>query len=339
LLLMSDDLDPRILAQWLAGDLDPDDRAVLERWLAADPEHALQLARARELWRRAGDQARTEAREPDPNEAARWAGILGAIRDRPSTLEHPRRRRAADQWGAAAVLLVMAGAGTWVVTHDQAPMRVYETAQGERAEFRLGDGTRVMLNVASQLRVPADYGERSHEVYLQGGAYFEMVHDSASSLEVHAGDMVARDLGTEFTVGAYPEQRHARVVVREGLVSFHAEDSEVATLGATLRPGQQGRLDDRDVPTVQHADTTTEFAWVGGTIIFDRTPLRDALPQLGRWLDLEFRLSDASLGRVQLAATLTNQPADDAVRFLASSLGLRMERQGRVVTIYPGLRR
>ena len=102
-------------------------------------------------------------------------------------------------------------------------------------------------------------------------------------------------------------------------------------------PGQQGRLDENGIPRIQRADTAAEFAWTGGTLMFDGTPLGDALPQLGRWFDLEFRLSNASLGRIQLAATLTNQPTDDALRFLAASLGLRMARRGRVVTFYPGL--
>jgi transmembrane sensor len=352
---MSDDLDPRILAKWLAGILDPGEQAALEGWLAADPARAVQLDQARELWRRAGDVARAEADAPDPEEPARWAGILGAIRAgegarahraaRALTLEIPTRRRWVERWVAAAVLAVLAGGGIWASTHVRTlrvaeaprPWRTYETARGERAEFRLADGTRVMLNVASRLRVPADFGDRTRNVYLDGGAYFEVVHDSTRLFTVHAGDIVARDLGTEFTVGAYPEQRHARVVVRKGLVALLSAAPGNAAAGDTLRPGQQGRLDDNGTPKVQRADTTGEFAWTGGTLVFDGTPLRAALPQLGRWFDLEFHLSDDSLGRIQLAATLTNQPTDDALRFLAASLGLRAERRGRVVTFYPGL--
>ena len=356
---MSDDLDPRILAKWLAGILDPGEQATLEGWLSADPARAVQLEQARELWRRAGDVARAEADAPDPEEAARWAGILGAIRAgegapahppahravRALTLEIPTRRRWVERWVAAAVLAVVAGGGIWASAHVRAlrvaeaprAWRTYETARGERAEFRLADGTRVMLNVASRLRVPADFGDQTRSVYLDGGAYFEIVHDSTRLFQVHAGDIVARDLGTEFTVGAYPEQRHARVVVRKGLVALRSAARGNAAAGDTLRPGQQGRLDDRGTPTVQRADTTAEFAWTGGTLVLDGTPLRDALPQLGRWFDLEFHLSDDSLGRIQLAATLINQPTDDALRFLAASLGLRMERRGRAVTFYPGL--
>ena len=354
---MSDYLDPILLTKWLTGQLDPDERQALERWLTADPARATELEQARELWRRAGEAARAEADAPDPGEAARWAGIMREIRAdrepassppgravRSLALEIPSAPRLIERWVAAAVLTIAAGGGLWLaararterVAEPPRPMRVYETARGERAEFRLSDGTRVMLNVASRVRVPADFGDRTRSVFLEGGAYFEVVHDSTRPFAVHAGDVVAQDVGTEFTVGAYPEQRHARVVVREGLVALRAAAGNAVT-GDTLRPGQQGRLGENGIPMVQHADTAAEFAWTGGTLMFDGTPLRDALPQLGRWFDLEFRFSNASLGRIQLAATLTNQPTDDALRFLAASLGLRMERRGRVVTLYPGL--
>jgi transmembrane sensor len=162
-----------------------------------------------------------------------------------------------------------------------------------------------------------------------------VVRDSTRPFAVHAGDLVARDLGTQFVVGAYPEQPHARVIVREGLVALQGAGAMDTAASTTLRPGQQGRLDDRGRPRIQRADTAAEFGWTGGTLVLDGTPLREALPQLGRWFDLEFRLSDSSLGRIPLAATLTNQPTDDALRFLAATLGLRAERRGRVVTFHP----
>ena len=36
---MSDYLDPILLTKWLTGQLDPDERQALERWLTADPAY------------------------------------------------------------------------------------------------------------------------------------------------------------------------------------------------------------------------------------------------------------------------------------------------------------
>jgi transmembrane sensor len=341
---MSDELDPVLVAKWIAGRLDADDQRLLDQWLAADPGRAAELEELRDLWRRAGEMAETHAANADPAESARWAGVLRAIREPVRAVEFPFAQRRSRAWGwvaAAAALALLAGGGLWVADRSRRevaqvprPMRVHQTSRGERAEFRLSDGTRVMLNVESRVRVPADFGEQSRTVYLEGGAYFDVAHDARRPFAVHAGDLVAKDLGTEFTVRAYPEDQHARVVVRAGKVALRSAIATDTASVATLEPGELGSLDAAGMPVVQKADTAADFAWTGGTLVLDGTPLRDALPQLGRWFDLEFRLADRSLGRIPVAATLINQPTDEALAFLAASLGLREVRRGRIVTFY-----
>ena len=358
---MSDQLDPVLAAKWVAGELSADDRRALDEWLAADPAHAAQLEELRQLWSMAGDAAEARAATPDPAEAARWAAVVRGIRAgetagspppvrrpgpvRAMTFPSVERRSRTWLWAsaAAAAVLVAVGGGMWLgadrdrsqVAEAPGPMRVRETARGERADFRLIDGTRVMLNVASRIRVPADFGERNRTVYLEGSAYFDVVHDDGRPFAVHAADIVAKDLGTEFVVRAYPEDAHASVVVRTGKVVLRGVGASDTSAQGLLGPGQIGRLDADGRPLVRRADLAAHFAWTTGTLVIDGTPLRDALPELSRWFDLDFRLADSSLGEIPLAATLTNQPTDEALSFLAASLGLRQVRQGRVVAFYP----
>jgi transmembrane sensor len=247
-LSMSDELDPQLLAKWVTGRLDPAGQRVLAEWLSADPARAAQLDELRALWRMAGDEAEARAAAPDPAEEARWAGVLHAIREgdgRPAehreraehspplarTIEFPYpRQNRTWTWAAAAAIVLAIGGGAWIAANRSRPglaeapppMREYRTARGERAEFRLVDGTRVMLNVASRVRVPADFGEADRTVYVDGGAYFDVVHDARHPFVVHAGDIVAKDLGTEFVIRAYPEDSHAHVIVRAGRVALRS---------------------------------------------------------------------------------------------------------------------
>jgi transmembrane sensor len=85
---------------------------------------------------------------------------------------------------------------------------------------------------------------------------------------------------------------------------------------------------------VEQVDTTALFGWIEGWLVFDDTPLRDALPQLSRWYDLDFRLADSALGKLPLSGTFKEQLADDGLDALAASLGLRQVRHSRVVTLY-----
>ncbi|MBA3345891.1 MAG: FecR domain-containing protein [Gemmatimonadales bacterium] len=277
--------------------------------------------------------------------AAVWESIereLGTPR-KSFSLGQERRRSSLVR---VAALVLVAGAGALggralfraepELATPVSPMRVVTTPPGQRASFRLPDGTSVMLGVASTLRHPMSFGVGGREVHLEGEAYFEVVHQDGRPFVVRAGDVIAEELGTEFIVRAYPEDRQARVVVREGQVAVRAADSSVATAGRVLLPGQSGRLDTDGRPVVESADTSAYFAWTEGRLVFDDIPLRDALPQLSRWFDLEFLLADSALGQMSLTATFKNQPTADALDLLAASLGMRQVRGSRTVTFYPG---
>jgi transmembrane sensor len=340
------EIDWQLLERYLAGETTADERGRVEAWLAEDPEHWTQLNDLRDAIAQAAlsepavDQAKSEVWARLEGEVGRAGETEPARSARRPTLALPARRWSAGAQIAAAALLTAVGAAAVGAllfragSHEPAPaFRVATTARGQRATFRLPDGTHVMLGVASRLRYPASLDGASREITLEGEAYFEVVHNERSPFVVHAGDLVAKDLGTEFTVRAYPEDARARVVVREGRVGIRAVEAPPAA-ERIVAAGQVGRLRDREEPVVEQADTAALFAWTQGRLVFDRTPLRDALPQLGRWFDLDFRLADSVLGDVPLTATLTTHPTPDVLDNLAASLGMRQRRVGRVVTLY-----
>jgi ferric-dicitrate binding protein FerR (iron transport regulator) len=106
--------------------------------------------------------------------------------------------------------------------------------------------------------------------------------------------------------------------------------------GTVVRPGEMARLGQNGLPQVEPADTAAYFAWIAGTLVFDSTPLRDALPQLSRWYDLDFRLADSSLGTIPLSGRLDQTLTPARLDLLAASVGLTHVRRGREVTFYRG---
>ena len=343
-------MDWQLLDRYLSGDASPEEQARMEAWLAEDPEHWAQLAALREALEKAAlsdpavEKAKAEVWSRLEREIGGAGNPLGRDQERPprrvpQLTVFPRRRWFTTAQIAAALFVTAIGGTALGVLllrrYPSAPAeatQVARTAPGQRAMFRLPDGTQVVLGVASVLRYPRRFSGGSREVSLEGEAYFDVVDRERQPFVVHAGDLIAKDLGTQFTVRAYPEDLGARVVVREGRVAIRS-----LAAGAPERvvaPGQLGRLGGGGEPTVEKADTSAYFAWTEGRLVFDGTPLRDALPQLGRWFDLEFRLADSTLGDVRLHATLKTQPTPDVLNNLAASLGMRQRQQGRTVTLY-----
>jgi ferric-dicitrate binding protein FerR (iron transport regulator) len=343
------EIDRELLERYLSGVATPDECERVEAWLTEDPERWAQVTALRDeiaeasLSEPAVEQAKAEVWArlvPVVGEAGEpaAASLKRGRRGTPDFAFPERRRKSISGALAAAVVVLTIGGGvaaTLLLRRQMAPaeaIRVAATAPAERATFRLPDGTQVMLGVASTLRYPAAFTDGRRAVALEGEAYFDVIHEEQRPFIVLAGDLVAMDLGTQFTVRAYPDDPDARVVVREGKVAIRAAGDGVSE--RVVAPGQLGRLTEGNVPTVEHVDTAAYFAWTEGRLVFDDTPLREALPQLGRWFDLEFRLADSTLGDVPLSATLKSRPTPDVLDNLAASLELRQRQEGRIVTLY-----
>lgn len=343
------EMDRKMLERYLAGSASAGENQLVEKWLAEDPERWRQLAGVRETLANAelSDDAVDAAMAEVWARLAPDVGVASELESREGRLsrrvrrkfaipDHRRRKMILGQLTAALVLLTIGGwlVATLVLRPGAGPtevMRAATTAPAERATFRLPDGTRVMLSVASTLRYPPGFTDRQREVSLEGEAYFDVAHQADRPFVVRAGDLVARDLGTQFTVRAYPEDVSARVVVREGRVAIRAAGNGGE---GVVAPGQLGRLTETLAPIVEQADTSALFAWTEGRLVFDGIPLRQALPELGRWFDLEFHLGESALGDVPLSATLKSRPTSDELDNLAASLGMKRRQQGRIVTFY-----
>jgi transmembrane sensor len=335
-------LDWQLFDRYLAGDLEASERERFEHWMAQRPARAAQAMAFRRAIELSTEQVSAVERE------MMWAGIVGSplgdgvrrpVAPLPLTVAAPVGRRMAV--ALAAGLVLAAGAAlvgrAWVEAPERTEgnsERVVSVPRAQQAEFRLPDGTVVVLAGGSTLRYSTAFAGESRDVALEGEATFHVEHDERRPFRVRAGDLVATDLGTEFLVRAYPEDARARVVVRSGTVALAPAGVPAATAGERLiRPGEEGRLDSNGAPVVEPADTAASFAWTRGLLVFDGMPLHEALPQLSRWYDLEFRLADSALGSIPLSGTLDRRLSNERLGLLAASLGLQQSRRGRMVTL------
>ena len=338
-------MDRELLERYLSGEVNSDERERVEAWLAEDPERWAKLAALGDTLADAAlsgpalEQAKAEvwtrlaAEVPDVGRVTGPPGRRGGrVRSREFAPASRRPWLTTAQLVAALVLAVAGGSALGMVLlrwRNSAPAeaeRVATTAPGQRAVFQLADGTRVMLGVASELRYPARFAGGSRQVTLEGEAYFEVAHDERRPFAVRAGDLIAKDLGTEFTVRAYPEDDGARVVVREGRVAIRAAASGSTAPERVVAAGQLGHLGGAGEPTVEAADTAAWFAWIEGRLVFANTPLREAVQQIERARDVEIHLSSPEIGERRFTTSFRDESASAILQVIGTGLGLDVEQ-------------
>jgi transmembrane sensor len=297
-----------LLDRYLAGEASAGDAEVVREWLAEDAEHALLLEDLRLI--------RRVTTEPVPHSSAdaAWAKAAKVL---------VPRRRLVPALAAAAVIIALIGVGVGGGGGGGLLRRMprwseHATAAGHRTVIHLRDGTQVTLAPKSRLRYTADYGRAHRDLYLDGEAFFQVVHDGKHPLRVHTTRGVTEDLGTAFVVRAYGDQSATEVIVAEGRVALNALVLEARDLG---------RLDPSGVTTVQRGvDVARYLAWTRGVLAFDGMPLGDVVSTLERWYNVDIGLADSALAVRRLTATFQNEPIDLVLQRIALTLGLRVER-------------
>src|SRR5437870_11753827 len=329
------------LLRLVEGECSPAEAAAIQAWIAADPARGELLDELRAVWRLTGDLTRpwdVGAARGRLLRARRGAPPPGAptlqLHSRATAPPRPRRWGTATVWPAriaAAVVLVVAGAALWSHRSPAAPPREYATAPGHRAALTLPDGSRVLLSVGTRLLVPRDYGVVVRAVELEGEAYFVVRHDPARPFLVRTTHGTTEDLGTEFDVRAYREERSLQVIVAAGRVALRRTEGADSLL---LRPRDRGVIDAGGTVTIISGVSLKHYlAWIRGTLQFDDAPLGGVLAQLERWYDLEIQTTDRSLERERLTISFTTAAPDEALSALARVLGARFTREERVVRL------
>jgi transmembrane sensor len=345
-------IDWALLDRYLAGEASEEERAVVDRWLSADESHWDTLGQLSRMVR----DTYPYKRSGDPEQA--WMAIAARAGIQPAEQNSANKRAQVHRgsWsrayigrrsfiGAAAlvgaVLCLIAGWYT-VAQRDASGIRQsvteYATAKGQRTTVRLSDGTVVLLNVASRIRVPDQFGKTTRVVYLDGEAQFEVTHRGDIPFVVSAAGTQTTVLGTTFGIRAYEGEGKTRVFVREGKVSVRSTGVTVPQ-SATLTRGEAAEIIPGRGPDVIVAAHDEQYlGWTQGKLIFDRTPVAQALTELSRWYDIDIVLTDSTLATRRVTGTFdaqSMQSVNGVLTVIAAALDARFIWNGRQVTFLP----
>jgi transmembrane sensor len=264
-----------------------DDYIAFEHWHARDEAHRIAWARVEKEWEDAG-KVRTDAR------------IL-AIRERALANRRPRREWRRPLVAAALLGALLIGGVTWQ-RHANAPValaraeeRTLSTGIGQQASFRMADGSAITVNTGSILSV-SETDTRRSTLIKQGEAFFEVAKNPRKPFVVEAEGVKVTALGTAFAVrdlgngGVRVTLVHGRVRVDMPALAGHPTQSAILSPGTELL-WQAGSFHTARV------DVGRQLGWRQGMIVFDRTPLDQAVMEINRYSPQEIIIASPVLAR------------------------------------------
>lgn len=269
--LSSDDRSTPVqeASAWIAR-LHADDRTVADeadfrRWIAADPANAQAFDRASAVWDSIG-------------------GIAGRIPRAPAR-RLPRRAVLASLGAAVAAV----GFGGWEI----ARAGVVETAVGEQRRVTLPDGSRVLLDTATTLRVRMRQDRR--EIQMRAGrACLEVAADPRPFLIVTSTRQVTARKGQ---LDIRCDDGGTAIVVSAG----HADVTGGAAPRA-LTVGERLRVASSDGgEAIDHPNLDDLLAWQSGRAVFRDATLASAAQEMNRYTERKLLVADPQVADLRLS--------------------------------------
>ena len=350
---MTRDIDWNTLGKYFAGEGSKEEQEEVEKLIAEDGEFADLVARAREIWESAGEKVHKWDVDRAWGELSSKATLERSHRTQPMVLPSVAKHQTLkfssaykSLWRVAAIILVFLGVSYLAfqlresqgVSDRKPSMREIVAEKGQRITFKFDDGTKVVLNAGSVLRFPDQFGPDRREVHLEGEALFHASRLNGIPFIVRAGGAAVEVLGTQFIVKAWPGEKSVRVIVAEGRVAFHAEGGEVNKSVILMRGQMASMSDGSDLSSPGPVDVEKELSWISGKLLFDKTPLRDALKSLERKYALICVASDSTILSRRLTATFKDEPTDVVLKMISLSLDLRCKRDQDTVRFQDNIR-
>jgi transmembrane sensor len=242
---------------------------------------------------------------------------------------------------AAGIFLAIAAGGGWYFW----PAGIsYATPVGGLAVVPVSDGSKVVLNTASEIRVAVTDAER-RIVLKQGEAFFEVTRDPRRPFVVEAAGRRIVAVGTKFAVRR--QGSDVKVVVTEGAVKLegvapqarvasrnHAEQQFAVnpdkgngdlllTAGAIARAAGRAVTVKRDVL----GEVEESLSWRTGYLVFKEVPLEEAVAEFNRYNERKIMIEDAAVAGIRLSGNFRSTNVDAFIRLVEEGFPV----QGRQV--------
>jgi ferric-dicitrate binding protein FerR (iron transport regulator) len=248
---------------------------------------------------------------PRPDEVGEsWTRLVAKLKQEETRPTHqpadnPSRRLWVGllKYAAVGVLFICATLGVQQLLQKNPPLlkahyTELDVESGPRmSHATLPDGTKVVLNASTKFHFPDQFDEHIREVFLDGEAFFEVVHQEERPFIVHTSRQKISVLGTTFNVMDYQEDDYAITTLVSGSVELQSIGADQEP-GATyrLKPNQQAFLNKTTSElTTENLKIDPDRTWINKMYHFRDEPLSRIMQRLEKIYGIKIDITDEAL--------------------------------------------
>ena len=333
-----------LIAQYLAGEISEEGHKKLMAWAENDPTRNAVLLQGRKVWEKTGEHTPHVQVDSD----AAWKKLMTKIDTQPenvgSQVEGTHRVRTLKWWRAAAAILVLLGAGLWIISTQRVPKQEIvqketqpaieniqiATQNDEQKDIQLPDGSQIWLNENTTIAYQTPFDKRN--VTLTGEAFFDIERMEERPFTISSDEATTVVLGTTFNVRAYPEESVIEVTVVTGKVSVAPTNGNPEI----LTRGKKGIVEKaQSIIITKTNNTSNSIAWKSKKLFFAKTPMAQVIQDLNRYFGADIEVSNPAILQCRFSGTkeYINPSVETILDEIAFMFTWKVEKKANTYTI------
>ena len=236
---------------------------------------------------------------------------------------------------AAAVALLALGMVLWLLTGSLQTVE-YATGNGETRTLMLPDNSTVVLNANSSIRYQESWNaEQPREVWLDGEAYFSVVHtQNHQRFQVNVSDKLKVEvLGTEFNVK--DRRGNTQVVLNTGKVKLDIKAADKAQT-VNMQPGELVEFSGTDKSVVKkQVNPELYAAWRHHKMMFEEMTLQEIARILEDNYGISITIQDSVLANTRLTGAFPTHNLEMILTALPALIEMEVESNEDAIIFKP----
>lgn len=220
-----------------------------------------------------------------------------------------------------------------VLDHPQTNITYTEkiSAKGEMKNLQLADGTNIILNSDTKIRIPSNFNKEERVIEMEGEGFFDVSPNPDKPFIIKSGEARVKVLGTSFDFKSYKEDDFIKLTVSTGKVRVNVADQDIQL---SVSPNEHLSINKIDGDIRKEAiEENNYIKWIHGSLYFNKEPIREVIKTINRTYNRKVILQCKECD-YRITGTHDNKSIEAVVEAICFTTGLHSRHEGDDIILY-----